>query len=195
MPGCFSAWQRRTYSCRSPFVCLGWYDIGNSRFHVHVLIGTITAGERKHQSQKETELERGHSPEEDRSGYRSQLLGHTAAWFYVKLGNATIEWRILKWFCGRWVFAIYCSGPVPRNVFFCGDQVRGVPSPVTVDLTGKKSQSLWPHTTLVSEMSPYSDKPEANKALPRHVCREMVKHTETEGRRVWKTKFGSDKHQ
>lgn len=56
------------------------------------------------------------------------------------------------------------------------------PKPITSHHSG-----LW--------MSPYSDKPEANKALPRHVRGEMVKHIETEGKRFWKTKFGSDKHQ
>lgn len=34
-----------TYSCRSPFVCLGWDDIRHSRLHIHVLTGTVvTAG-------------------------------------------------------------------------------------------------------------------------------------------------------
>lgn len=48
VPACrvvLAAWQGPTYSCGSPFVCLGWHNVGNSGLHVHVLIGTVTAGE------------------------------------------------------------------------------------------------------------------------------------------------------
>lgn len=43
----FITWRVPTYSCWSPFVCLGRYNIRNSRLHVHVLISAVTTAREK----------------------------------------------------------------------------------------------------------------------------------------------------